>query len=403
LPSRLETKHLNVVLLTLEYPPYIFGGIGTFVQNLAIGLRKEGAKVTVISGYPVSSPFKEIKEEKDGDIDIIRLPYFGIHGVMNATFQMSNLKTISETIRQLNHDLIHGQGLTTFPASIKLKNLAPLVVTFHSCPKVEKALSIHSILRGGSLQDFEKDIIGYPAWSYITRKELSNSNAAVAVSKNLRADIIDEMGEGFSEKIFEIHNGIDIERLESSYKSVDDDIREENTTILFAGRLVWKKGVLNLINLAVLLKKEQLGFKLIVHGDGPLFKVLERKARELGLTNIELKGFATGIPFMESMKKSKFVVIPSFHEACPMILLESMCLGKIPIMFNFPFSKEFTDNGKYGIIASDIEDMVKKLKVAIAELDLQEYSEDIKEFSIVGFNVKSMASRYMALYKKIVE
>ncbi len=403
MPSRLETKHLNVVLLTLEYPPYIFGGIGTFVQNLAIGLRKEGAKVTVISGYPVSSPFKEIKEEKDGDIDIIRLPYFGIHGVMNATFQMSNLKTISETIRQLNPDLIHGQGLTTFPASIKLKNLAPLVVTFHSCPKVEKALSIHSILRGGSLQDFEKDIIGYPAWSYITRKELSNSNAAVAVSKNLRADIIDEMGEGFSEKIFEIHNGIDIERLESSYKSVDDDIREENTTILFAGRLVWKKGVLNLINLAVLLKKEQLGFKLIVHGDGPLFKVLERKARELGLTNIELKGFATGIPFMESMKKSKFVVIPSFHEACPMILLESMCLGKIPIMFNFPFSKEFTDNGKYGIIASDIEDMVKKLKVAIAELDLQEYSEDIKEFSIVGFNVKSMASRYMALYKKIVE
>jgi len=42
------------------------------------------------------------------------------------------------------------------------------------------------------------------------------------------------------------------------------------------------------------------------------------------------------------------------HEACPMVLLESMCLGKIPLMPRLPFSSELTDGGKYGILRARI-------------------------------------------------
>lgn len=393
---------LHVVLLSLEYPPHIFGGIGTFVHNLAVGLNEGGVKVTVLSGYPVTFPFKETKQEKDHGIDIIRLPYFNINGVMNATFQMSNLKTISKIIEKLNPDLIHGQGLTTFPASIKLKDLAPIVVTFHSCPKIEKAISAYSLLRGGAIQDFEKDIIGYPAWSYIVKKELSNAKGAVAVSKTLRSDILDEMGEEFSGKITDIPNGVDIGALQKAYGNVGDEIQQENTTILYAGRFVWKKGVLNLIKIAYFFKKNGANLRIIAHGNGPLLKTVEKAVKDLGLTNLELKGFATGLPFMTSMKKSKFVIIPSYHEACPMILLESMCLGKIPVTFNLPFSQEFTENGKFGIIANDIEDMGTKL-ITASKLDLQTLSASVSEFAKRTYDVKSMASQYTNLYKKTLE
>jgi len=389
-----------VVLLSAEYPPFICGGIGTFVKNLAIGLCREGVRVTVISGYPVPFRFKrvETKEEKHAELEIIRFPYLGIHP-KNTIFQLLNLKKIYETIKKINPDLVHGQGLSTFPALIKLKNLAPLIVTVHVSPKAEKTMGVYSLLRGGSFDDFRTNVLGYPAWSFIFRKELCNSKMTVAVSRNLMLELLEEVGETYREKIREIHNGIDIETLDREYKSAKDDVEETNDTILFAGRLVWRKGALNLIKIAYLLQKEKLDLKLIVHGDGPLFKIVKRKVQDFGLTNVELKGFTSRAQLMRSMKRSKFVVIPSFYEACPMILLESMCLGKIPVTFNLPFSVEFTENGKYGIMAKDTKDMVEQLRIAYMKSDLKSYSDKVKDFARRKYNIKNMSLRYLNLYK----
>jgi len=391
-----------VVLLSVEYLPFIRGGIGTFVKNLAIGLRREGVKVTVISGYPVSSHAKclEINEEKDPELDVIRYPYFDIHP-KGAIFQLLNLKKIYETVKSINPDVVHGQGASMFPASIKLKNLAPLIVTFHSSPKTDKTMGVHSLLRGGSFDDFSTNVLGYPAWSFFFRRELCDSTMAVAVSRNLMSELLEEMGETYREKICEIHNGIDIETLDREYSSGGDIVEETNDAILFAGRMVWVKGALNLIKIAHLLQKEKPDLKLIVHGDGPLFRIVKRKVQDFGLTNVELKGFASGAPFMRSMRRSKFVIIPSYHEACPMILLESMCLGKIPVMFDLPFSNEFTENGKYGIIAKDTKDMVEQLRLAYMKSDLKSYSDKVRDFARRKYNIKNMSLKYLNLYKAL--
>jgi glycosyltransferase involved in cell wall biosynthesis len=393
---------LHVVLLSAEYPPFICGGIGTFVKNLAIGLRREGVRVTVISGYPVSSHVKcnEINEEKDPGLDVKRYPYFDIHP-KGTIFQLLNLKKIYQTVKSIKPDLVHGQGASMFPASIKLKNLAPLIVTFHVSPKAEKTIGVQSLLRGGSFDDFRTNVLGYPAWSFICKRELRDSTMTVAVSRNLMSELLEEMGETYREKIHEIHNGVDIETLDREYGSDGDSVEETDDAILFAGRMVWGKGALNLIRIAYLLQKEKLDLKLIVHGDGPLFKVVKRKVVDLGLTNVELKGFASGAPFMRSVRRSKFVIIPSYHEACPMILLETMCLGKIPVMFNLPFSAEFTENGKYGIMATDTKDMVEQLRIAYKKSDLESYSDKVKDFARKKYNIKNMLSKYLNLYKAL--
>jgi glycosyltransferase involved in cell wall biosynthesis len=397
---------LQVVLLSNEYPPFIYGGVGTFVKNLAIGLCRERVRVTIISGYPVPRALShvkrvEINEEKDAELNIIRFPYLDIHP-KNAFFQLLNLKKIYETIKDINPDIVHGQSLSTFPALIKLKNLAPIIVTFHTSPKTEKTMSVYSFLRGGSFDDFGTHVIGYPALSFIFRKELCNSNMAVAVSKNLMSELLEEMGETYRERIREIHNGIDIETLEREYKSAEDDVEEANDTLLFAGRLVWRKGALNLIKIAYFLQKEKLDFKLIVHGDGALFRSVKKAVQNFRLTNVELKGFTSRAQMMRSMRRSKFVVIPSFYEACPMILLESMCLGKIPVTFNLPYSVEFTENGKYGIMAKNTKDLVEQLKIAYKKLDLESFSDKVKDFARRKYNIKNMSVEYLNLYKDML-
>jgi len=392
---------MHVALLSHEYPPYIFGGIGTFMKNLAYGLSRCGVKVTVISGYPATKMYLlryGADEESDNGITVLRLPYPNIPP-RHTMFQLANLKRLYKNIDDIDVDVIHGQGGSTFPSLFNLRNLAPLVVTFHTSPQAEKVISCYSSLRGGSFRDFWTYVIGYPAWSYTFREELRNSNLAVAVSKTVMSDLLEEMGETYREKLREIHNGIDIETLEREYATIEEDVEESDNTILFAGRMFWRKGVLNLVKLAYLLQKEKSNFRIVAHGDGPLLGRMRSRIRSLGLTNIELKGFTSKAQLLRSMKRSRFVIVPSLYEACPMILLESMCLGKIPVMFNLPFALEFTERGKYGILAKDMRTLVDKLKTASIESDLPSFSDRVKHFARRKYDIRTISLRYLDVYR----
>ena len=267
---------MHVLLLSNEYPPFIIGGIGTFMKGLAQGLSKTGVKVTVITGYPTSNILRlndtkekhSFRKDEDG-VTVIRFPYPDLPP-RHTMFQLANLKRLRKTIEEINPDVIHGQSGSTYPLSCVLKDLAPLAVTFHTSPEVEKNLVAYSLLRGGSRSDFLTYLLGYPAWSFTFRKELDHSTTAVAVSRSLKSDLLNEMGEAYDKKILCIHNGVDLETLKKEYES-EPGLEESSDTILFAGRLFWRKGALNLIKMAYFLQKNKTKFKIIVHGAGPLF------------------------------------------------------------------------------------------------------------------------------------
>jgi hypothetical protein len=69
---------MHVVLLSHEYPPFVFGGIGSFVESLALGLSKLGVKVTVITGRPTFSPTinsVDFFTSKKKNIELARFKY----------------------------------------------------------------------------------------------------------------------------------------------------------------------------------------------------------------------------------------------------------------------------------------------------------------------------------------
>jgi glycosyltransferase involved in cell wall biosynthesis len=104
---------------------------------------------------------------------------------------------------------------------------------------------------------------------------------------------------------------------------------------------------------------------------------------------------------MRSMKRCRFVVIPSLYEACPMILLESMCLGKIPIMFDLPYAREFTKNGQYGVLAKDAKDMLLKITSIHRQGDMEHLSKEIRNFSRKEYDMDEIALKYYHLFGKL--
>jgi glycosyltransferase involved in cell wall biosynthesis len=394
--------------LSNEYPPFIFGGIGSFAKGLAQSLSKTGVRVTVATGYPTkrilhlndSRGLHSFGEVEDG-VSVVRFPYPDIPP-RHTMFQVANLSRLRKIIEEINPDVIHGQSGSTYPTCHFLKDLAPLLVTFHTSPKVEKNLVTNSLLRGGSRSDFLTYLLGYPAWSFTFKKELEYSTTAVAVSQALKSDLVNEMGEAYERKILSVHNGVDLETLDREFES-DPGLEESDDTILFAGRLFWRKGALNLIKMAYLLQKNKTRFKIIVHGAGPLFNRMQKDIELLGLRNIELKGFTTKQQLMKSFRRCKFVVIPSMYEACPMILLESMCLGKIPLMLRRPFSSELTEGGKYGVLADGIENLTSELMTIGDNDSSDQLSGSIRKFARSVYNMENVTAKYTEMYRDVLQ
>jgi glycosyltransferase involved in cell wall biosynthesis len=392
---------MHVVLLSHEYPPFVFGGVGAFVGDLARGLVRRGMKVTVISGYParlLSLDRRGTDQVEDG-ITLMRFPYPQIPP-RHLMFQLANYKRLSKVIGNLYADIIHGQSASTFPAVLNLRHQSPVVVTFHSSPRLQMISSLQSLTRGGSFRDFFTFDLGYPVWKYTFRREFQESTANVAVSETLMSELLQETCDG-RKSLFCIKNGVDLEMLDSTCESAPDE-EENDPVILYGGRLFWNKGVLSMLKLAYLMqKRSNLNLRTVIYGSGPLYSTVLRETQKLGLTNIELRPRATRTEFISSMRKAMFVAVPSLHEACPMVLLECMCLGKIPILFDLPFAREFTQEGKYGILAKNVQDMAARVESLYTSGHLGTLQKEIKSFSRRNYDINLTASNYELLYKQL--
>ena len=248
--------------------------------------------------------------------------------------------------------------------------------------------------------DLRTYLLGYPLESFTYGKEFRLSDISVAVSDSLRSDLLLEMGQEYSSKTGVIHNGINLERLDKEYDQSLDEIVEDDNNILFVSRLFWRKGALNIIKLAFMLQKMDSKFRIVVHGNGPLFGKMQSEIVSLGLRNIELKGFTSRTELVRSMKRCKFIALPSFYDACPMALLEGMCLGKVPLLLKMPFAVEMTDNGKYGVLGGGLKGLVDELLRTMKNYDLDDFGNKIRSFSRNKYSAVQTTEKYLQVYKR---
>jgi hypothetical protein len=83
-----------------------------------------------------------------------------------------------------------------------------------------------------------------------------------------------------------------------------------------------------------------------------------------------------------------------------MILLESMCLGKIPLMLRLPFSSELTNGGKYGILRRSKKSN-RSANNTGEYLSLSQLSNNIRMFARKVYNMDEVTSKYIELYRDL--
>lgn len=103
----------------------------------------------------------------------------------------------------------------------------------------------------------------------------------------------------------------------------------EIITLMFIGRFIEEKGILDLIGACKILKEKSIDFKLICLGDGPLFGQVNSLTKTLGLQNdILLLGH---IPEKETIyyySNCDILILPSYNEGFSMAIFQAVAAGK---------------------------------------------------------------------------
>ncbi len=111
------------------------------------------------------------------------------------------------------------------------------------------------------------------------------------------------------------------------------DLEPSNNTILFVGRISPEKNLNSLISLFRFFKKDNLDYKLVLVGDGPIRDKLQNDILKYDL-NIEITGSVLWNELSDYYKKSICLILPSINETWGMVANEAIQMGVSVICSN---------------------------------------------------------------------
>ena len=324
---------MHLVFLCNEYPPAPHGGIGSFVQTLAGALAAAGHRVTVCGLYP-----RELEgESEDQGVRIIRLARTGPPGLRI----LINYHRIRERLRQLHRQspisIIEGDDDTARVFGGRLPASIPTVLRMH----------------GGYLF-FEaaagRKPVAYHAW--LERRAYNTARHLVAVSRyvGVRTGELLTLG---NRPFTVIHNCVDLKLFQSETGS-----GEEEGLIVFAGTLIEKKGIRQLIEAMDQVGRACPQARLAVYGGdtvdpstgGSYRQILEASLTPLARKHVEFPGRVERLRLAGILAGASICCYPSHMEAMPIAWIEGMAMGKAILASSLGPGPEVVTDGEDGLL-----------------------------------------------------
>ncbi len=241
----------------------------------------------------------------------------------------------------------------------------------------------------------------------LIRKGLSYFiDSYITVSKELGEWLITQVGID-KKKVHIICNGVDTTRfnpdnkdlIRKKYHYTDQDI-----VIGTVGRLDPVKDQQLLIKAFAQLNLVHHRLILLIIGDGPSWKNLEKLASDLGVrTKIHFLGARTDVP--ELLKLLDIFVLPSIAEGISNTLLEAMATGLPVIATRVGGNPELVVDNETGYLIpkEDLGALVKSLDHYILNKHLRnQHGTTGRERVVREFSLDKMVARYEALYTDLI-
>lgn len=204
--------------------------------------------------------------------------------------------------------------------------------------------------------------------------------------------------EKYKQKVFFAHEHfLDFNSFKSNKK-----LDERFFSVGYIGRLSNEKGVFNFVKAIPELLQKKPCLKFFICGEGELQKAIETHVSTKKINNTVT--FARWIPhekISDTLNEIKLIVIPSYTEGIPNILLESMACGAVVLATPVGAIPDIIEDGINGFIMKDNspECIETNILRVLNHEDLNVIVKNAQVFVENSFNFKNAVSGY----KKIID
>jgi colanic acid/amylovoran biosynthesis glycosyltransferase len=191
-------------------------------------------------------------------------------------------------------------------------------------------------------------------------EKIHRAKFVIAISSFGRSQLYRWCGHQEWQKIHVVHCGVDSEFLNQSIHTMND-----NQRLVCVGRLCEQKGQLLLLEAIKHLVDEGIKVNLTLVGDGPLRSQIQNQIDAYELNDqVYITGWASGSEVQEHITNARALILPSFAEGLPVVLMEALALKRPVITTYIAGIPELVKSGENGwlIPAGSVEDIITAIR-----------------------------------------
>lgn len=368
---------MEIIFFHSLYSHYFRTGITRYIDNLAKGLKKQGQRVLVLSGEEKIPPFFRCRRISR----VLQFLYWG----------RRDLEKILE--KNSGVSIVHTQGFSYFStfAALKIKKPCGVVITQHSLPdkKLLRKLFLFFI------RVFAKKLNEQSRVKIITVSPYVKGKLSPIFPQSGKVQLILNGIDTDLFRPFPLENRISLRKKWG--------VSDKRNVFLFVGRLVRQKNP----SLAVKVLQQLPGDLLIV-GDGNQREYLKILTRFLGVQNrVRFLGILPTPEIIECYNIADVMILPSFFEGLPFVLLEALACGTPVVASDIPGIREVLKKINGVLVPSASQrDYEKKFGEGITKIinniDFKKtLSISGRELVEKQYSIKSMVKATESLYQEI--
>lgn len=364
------------IAIVCPYNLDIPGGVQEHVKAEASELRKRGHEVLIVTSRPRRRTTPADKGVYYiGQLARVRTPTHTTADVSGTT----DTTLIDDFFELVKPDIVHIHEpiVPILGRQILAVANCPVVGTYH-------AARPENVMGRGFVSSFMP-------YARSIAKQLTRITVVSSAATMLLQD------EDVEPKV--IPNGVNLKQ----YKPLKQ--KRDPNSVLFVGRLEKRKGVYELLDAFLELKKLNPKARLDIVGGGPLWKRLHDRVEELELEDVKFHGFVQGPEKRRLMSRCGVFTSPALYgESFGIVLVEAMAMGAPVVAGNNPgYATVMKDRGAISLVdPTDPVAFASRLNLFMTDTQITELWKKWAKQSIKEYDWPKVVDKYEELFKKLV-
>jgi glycogen synthase len=387
---------MRVMVLSWEYPPVVVGGLGRHVHALCEAMAAAGHEVTVVSRHAPGAAYDEVVR----GVRVVRVPedppLFDLEQSLlswTMAFNHALTRAALAVADQTGPEVVHAHDWLVAHAATTLKHHlgVPLVATVHATEAGR-----HQGWLPGALN---RSIHTVEWWlTYEARR-------VVTCSEYMRWEVT-RLFDLPPDKVTPIPNGTDPAPVDHDRAAaMRAQYGGEGPLLLFAGRLVYEKGLQDVLRAMPRLRRRHPGLRLLVAGEGPQGDDLRAQAKALRLgRSVQWLGFVEPDRLAALTAAADCALVPSIYEPFGMVALEAAAAGTPLVVADTGGLREFVRHGATGLrfASGDVAGLADAVSLLLRDEVLGRRLARAGRTALAEYTWPAIAARTVTEYRRAV-